>query len=347
MKVLFCPLLFCLVAAAGLAAGKKDPPTPEEQAEAAKLTEAKDPVLEEIFAFRKEVRLDYNSRRFAQLESRAAELRRGKAVFDNGSWKLQEFYESFTCRPEEPERRWQLHDQIHRDWINAFPQSITAKTAYADFFLAYAWQARGSGFADEVTPEGQRLFSERIAAGAKALDEARQLPEKDAMLGYVTLRLARSQGWSKNRYDRAVEEAKSFEPRFWGYDVSRAESLLPRWYGKPGDWEAYAEEAAARPDGQGDEVYARIVMWLRGYYENVFRQTKASWPRTRAGLERMRQLYPRSLDVLSETALLAVLADDRALAKEMFDQIGDRYFPAVWETPEYFVRCRKLAQAGR
>lgn len=323
---------------------KKEALSGEDQAAAAKLKSVKDPIADEIYAFRQEVRQDYNNRRFDELEKRAVELRRDKALFGNGSWKLVQFYESFTCRPEEPESMWELHDQIHRDWITTFPQSITARVAYADFLMSHAWQARGSGFAKTVTPEGGRLFSERVAAAQTALREARHLPEKDPFWWSVILRVARAQQWSKEEFDRAVEEAKASEPQFSSYDVSRAESLLPRWYGEPGDWEAYADQAAVRPDGLGAEVYGRIVISLRGYYGNIFRETTASWPNTREGLEQMRQRYPRSLDVISQTALLAVMAEDRVLAKEMFDRLDDRYLEAVWRTPEYFVSCRKWAE---
>jgi hypothetical protein len=343
-KILLFLRVAVLVGISALGGCKKDAFTAEERAAAAQLKPIKDPILEEIYAFRQEVRENYNSRRFDQLEKRAFELRRGKPVFANGSWKIAQFYESFICRPEEPENMWQLHDRIHRDWITAFPQSITARVAYADFFTSYAWHVRGSGFADKVTAEGWRLFGERIAAARRILEEARELPERDPIWWSVILRIARAQGWSKNEFDRAVEAAKSYEPKFWGYDISRAESLLPRWYGELGDWEAYAEKVAARPDGLGLEVYARIVAALHGYYGNIFRETNASWPNVRAGLERMRQLYPRSLDIISETALLAVMADDPTVAKEMFDQLGNKYLSDVWKKPEYFVRYRKWAE---
>ena len=335
------PLLIAVCAFSGCK--KKETFTAEEIAAAAKLKPTKDPVKEEIYAFRIAVRQDYNSRRFAELEKRATELRRSKAVFGNGSWKLSEFYDSFPCRSDEPESMWQLHDRIHRDWIAAFPQSVTARVAYADFFVSYAWHARGSGFAKTVTAEGWRLFRERIEAARRTLEEARQLPERDPIWWSVVLQIARAQGWSKDEYDRTVDAAQSFQSKFWEYDVSRAVSLLPRWYGKPGDWEGYAEQAAARPDGLGDEIYARIVMALHGYYTNVFRETTASWEKARAGLERMRQLYPRSLDILSEAAKLAVQAEDRELAGEMFVQLADRYLSSVWQKPEYFVRYRKWA----
>jgi hypothetical protein len=155
---------------------------------------------------------------------------------------------------------WQLHDRIHQDWIAQFPTSITARVAYADFLREYAWHARGTGFADKVTEEGWRLFGERLESARKTLAEARELTDKDVFWWEVALGVARGQQLPKNAYDQLLEEGKAFEPKFCGYDIARASSLLPRWYGEPGDWEAYAEQAAERPDGLGAEIYARIVM---------------------------------------------------------------------------------------
>ena len=318
----------------------------EEKATIAKLKPTKDPILEEIYAFRLKMRGLYNNRRFAELEQAAVEIRRTKPVFDNGSWKIVQFYDSFGCRAEEPESMWQLHDRIHQDWIAQFPTSITARVAYADFFTDYAWHARGTGFADKVTKEGWRLFGERLASASKKLAEARWLTDKDPFWWEVALGVALGQHWPKNEYDQLLEQAKAFEPKFWAYDIARARSLLPRWYVEPGDWEAYAEQAAGRPDGLGAEIYARIVMDLHGYYDNVFRETKASWLKVRQGLSEMRQKYPRSFDLLNQTALLSTLGGDRELAKETFGKLGDSYLPSVWGKPERFVRSRKWAETG-
>jgi hypothetical protein len=203
-----------------------------------------------------------------------------------------------------------------------------------------------SGFADTVSAEKWGLFNDRITAARRTLEATPESAQQDPVWWRVFLRIARAQEGTNYEFDQALGTAKSLKPTFWRYDVSRAESLLPRWYGKPGDWEAYAEQAAARPDGLGDEVYARIVMALRGYYGNIFRETKASWPKTRAGLERMLQLYPESLDILSEAALLAVHAGDRAMAKSLFDRLGERYMPSVWQKPEYLIQCRNWAGAA-
>jgi hypothetical protein len=320
-------LIILLGLGLGLASGcKKHSAAPAAQL----LQQVKDPVLEEIYAFRIEIRQAYNTSRFDDLETRAAELRASKAMFENGTWKISKFYSAFACSDEDSDDLWQLHDRIHQAWIAAKPDSITAQVAYADFLTDYAWRARGSGYAKTVTDEGWRLFAERLESASNVLRKARDLTAKDPMLYRVAMTVALGQGWSQPAYDSLVKEAKSAEPGFWEYDTARAYSLLPRWYGKEGDWEAYATQASANPAGLGAEIYARIVLKLFGNYDNVFKETAASWPMTRRGLLLLREKYPNSLEFLNCTARLASLAGDRELAKTCFSAMGTTYVPGNW-----------------
>lgn len=320
---------------------------PTEKAAAAQLKPAKDPVSEEIQAANLKTRQAYNNRRFDELEKEAAELRAKKEVFGNGSWKIVQFYEALACSNDEPESMWQLHDRIHQEWIAAQPDSITARVAYAEFLTEYAWRARGGGYVDTVKEEGWKLFGERLAAARKTLEVARGLPEKDPHWWLTALTVALGQGWDAGQYEVLLAEAHAFEPKFWGYDIARAYSLLPRWHGEPGDWEKFADAAAARPEGLGAEGYARIVMRQRSFYANVFRDSAAKWPPTREGLTVLLEKYPASLGLLSEAAMLATMAEDRALAKELFDRIGDRYLPSTWRKPERFTHFRNWAETGQ
>lgn len=317
-----------------------------EQSAAAKIKAAEDPVLREIVAFRGKSRAAYNSSRFDELEKIAAEARASKALFGNGSWKIFQFYQALACHDKEPESMWQLHDQIHEAWIAAKPDSITARVAHADFLVEYAWHARGNGYANTVTPKAWKTFGIRLGKAAKILENARTLEQKDPYFWNVALTIGKGQSWEKPAFDAMVAEAAAFEPKFFAFDVTRASTLLPRWYGEPGDWEAYAQQASERPNGLGAEVYARIVMSLRGYHDNVFRDSKASWPRTKEGLQLMRKRYPDSLEIRSVTALMATIAEDREFAKESFDLLGDAYLPDVWRKPERFTHYRHWAETG-
>jgi hypothetical protein len=330
---------------AGIIPGVAGKPMPGGAA-SVQMTAVKCPVQEEIYAFRIKVRQAYNNKRFDELESIASDLRKNKALFGNGSWKTAQFYSAFECRSDEPESMWKLHDSIHRDWVATKKNSVTAMVALADFLVDYAWRARGNDFADTVTEEGWRLFRERLAAARDVLREASVLPEKDPNWGLVTLRVARGQEWKPSDVDTLVEEITAAEPKFWGYHTERAFALLPRWFGNPGDWERYAEKVAARPDGLGDELYARIVIHLRGYHENIFKESKASWQKTKAGLRIMLQKYPQSLEIPSSAALLAGTAQDRPFAKEMFEKLGGRYVASAWRKPERFTHVKHWADTG-
>jgi hypothetical protein len=287
------------------------------------------------------VRQLYNASRFDELEKIAASVRREK--FGNGSWKIVRYYDSLECRPSEHESMWQLHDRIHRDWIAKKPDSITARLAYADFFVSYAWHARGHGFSGSVTDEGWKLFHERLASAQKVLDEARLLKEKDPYFGLIALCVALGEGPSKAQYDVLVNEAHAAEPKFWGYFTSRAYSLMPRWHGEPGDWEAFAMKAANLPDGLGAELYARIVLNLLDYYGDIFVESEASWPKTREGLNLMMERYPDSLEIANEAAMLAVMARDRDMARQIFTRINGACVVSVWHGSERFLGAQKWA----
>ena len=338
-------IVFILSLLVGALAGcYKKAPAPA--VDASGIHAAKDAVRTETYAFRMETRQAYNNRRFAELEQKADALHDSRAVFSNGSWKIAQFHDALGCREDEPESMWQLHDAIHQEWIAAYPDSITARVAYADFFVDYAWHARGSGYSNTVSQDGWKLFDERLTKAREILASARTLPMKDAVWWTTSLRVALGQGWSLKDYEALMKDAKSYSPVFWGYDTSRAYSLLPRWHGQPGDWENYALQASLAKDGLGAEIYARIVLHLAGYYRNVFEETKASWPKTREGLDAMREKYPDFHEVTNWAAKLAVLAKDYPEASRLFAQLGDSYDPGVWKDAQQFLSFRKQAQTG-
>jgi hypothetical protein len=305
--------------------------------------ETKDKITGEIWQFALKTRGLYNASKFDELEALANQLCAKRARFASGSWKIYQFYEALRCRSDEPESMWQLHASIHEHWDAAKPRSSTAHVAHADFLVDYAWHARGTGFSDTVTKEGWRLFSERLAKAKELLDKSAEFEPKCPMWWRVHMTVALGQGWSWDDFEKLFQEAKAFEPEFWSYDIAKATYLLPRWHGQPGDWEYGLSLEINRPKGLGSETYAHVVNAMRDYYENVFRESKAFWPLTRDGFELMRQRYPDSLEILSEYCWLACLADDRALARKLFDELGGRMIKSIWRDQNNFRRWRNWA----
>jgi len=328
MKTLSHILPVVLLAACPLVvtACKREAYSPEKAA----IARGEDMIMKEVDAYRHETRQFYNNSNFEPLEARANEARTSKAKFGNGGWKLQHFYDSLACREDEPESMWQLHAKIHQDWERKFPDSVTARIAHADFLTSYAWHARGTGYANEVTEEGWRLFHERLASARTILDQSKDLPVKCPVWWQVSMKVALGQSWSKAEFAKLFEEAKAFEPAYHLHDLAQAKFLMLRWYGDEGDWEAAAEKDIDRPGGLGLEGYARVIADQRGYYDDIFRETKASWRKTQQGFELMRKTYPDSAEILNTYCRLAVIAEDRALAKKLFDEIGNKVILYCW-----------------
>ncbi len=194
----------------------------------------------ELGTFYRDIRLRYNERQFDELEIIAQGIRDQDLKFSNGEWKIEHFYGTFTCRDDEPESMWQLHDKIHSEWIAKFPESITAKVAHARFMMEYAWHARGSDYIDKVDEKNLTLFKERLTKADQILDGCVNQRTECPMWSLTRMKVALGLGAKPADFDKLFRQAKADEPKFFPYDTLRAYYLLPRWYGSEGDWEKAA-----------------------------------------------------------------------------------------------------------
>ncbi len=149
----------------------------------------------EVNAFLSDTRRLYNARDFDALEKSAQAIRSQTLTFSEGSPKIVRFYAAFTCRNDEPESMWQLHEEIHRKWIAARPESITARIAYADFLVSYAGLASGFNLEKGMDRSMAEAFRMRLAAAKQTLEQARELSERDPVWWLVSLRVGQGQVW--------------------------------------------------------------------------------------------------------------------------------------------------------
>jgi hypothetical protein len=122
--------------------------------------------------------------------------------------------------------------------------------------------------------------------------------------------------------------------------------LMPRWYGEPGEWEAFALTCArTMPGSPGAEVYARIVVDQSTFVDNVFEESsELSWPLLLQGLEAWGQRYPGSIQPRSALAMLAWQSGRREEARRAFAAVGDTVELEIWRRPDRFLRARRWAQ---
>jgi hypothetical protein len=284
----------------------------------------------------------FRKNKFAELDRQATEAIASKAKFGDGNWKIMSIHLALLLPPHSPAAIWDAEEETIAKWENQNPGSITAKVAHIQFLNAYAWEARGGGPAAPVSASNQAVFQARTAKAQQILQAALALPAKSPMLWYAGLTLALGRHWTVTDTLNFYVDGKRNEPDFWYLDTATALYLLPDWDGKPGDWEAFAAQEVERPGSMGAEGYARIIWSMKGYYRNLFKQTKANWAETKEGYQALMQKYPESRQLVNEYAFLASTAGDKVEARKTFDQLGNYFDPFIWNS-QSLKACRTWA----
>jgi len=284
------------------------------------------------------------------LEKLATELRESGEQLDGGTWLLSCFYDAAVWVPEEDKDKETAAIEFYRKWARDRPDNITAQVCLAEALVSYAWNARGSGYADTVTDEGWRLMRERLSEAGEVLKGAKKLPEKCPGWYAAAQSVALGQGWDSTAYMKLVTTALALQPTYGEFYTKACYWMLPRWHGEEGDFEKWiAERADAYPEGEKDRQYARFV-WMADRMSIssaiVFGDGRLDWERSKRGFHQWLKEMPDNLMVQTEFILLAIDAGDRDTAREQFDKTGGRYYAGSWEDDAQFEKARLFAYEG-
>jgi hypothetical protein len=285
---------------------------------------------------------------FDQLEKLTDDLRSQKLGFYEGRSQLCVVYGYLSdFSNDADDKEWQAFADKLQAWANAYPQSPAPLISLGEFYVSWAWKARGSGYANTVTDEGSRMMNERLAKARENLETAEQLPVKDPGVYEGLLQVALGQGWSRGDMEAVFQKGIQIEPNDEQLYESKAYFLLPRWYGLRGEWETFAAEAAdARGGDEGDILYmciARSQAWSEG--GDFFKNTSISYARMRRGFEASLRRNPDYLWDENSYCYFACLAGDRDTAQELFRKINGRWEKSVWDSEDYFDQCQHWALA--
>ncbi|HEY2498121.1 MAG TPA: hypothetical protein VGK24_13710 [Candidatus Angelobacter sp.] len=298
-------------------------------------------------AYATRVRTQLEQENFKVLDDVAAAERSGKTRFTGGGWKLHAFYAAVETPREKPpatEAEWaDTLDRLKR-WKAQQPDSVTAQVALGYGYLKYAWQARGEGDAASVTPEGKRLFTERVQlAENELLGADARCPE----WYYVMLQLERAKGMEAEDLTSFLEKASAFEPEFYYSYQEVALGLMPKWSGKDGDVEKFAEEAANKIGGKpGDILYWQIVQTIMSNREVGNITQHLSWSRALLGYQALVAQYGVSPLRQNQLAQMAARFGDYMVTDETITQIGDHWDQDTWGSKEYFEKVKSWASAS-
>jgi hypothetical protein len=299
-------------------------------------------------AFKGEVQSLFQSKQFVRLDALAEQLVLTHARFPGGDWKSDRLIEALSCPGWQRTPDEDLRPKIAAlgQWRRVRPTSMTAAIALVYTDICYAWQARDDGYSDTVTPEGWRLFEERLRSSQGILRDVATNAPKTPEWYRAMIDLGRINGWELARVSALFQDARKLEPRYLPAYVAMAVYLMPRWRGEEGAWERFADESADGLGGrEGSVVYGEIAWKISKMYRghDFYVENRVSWPRIRQGFIDREALYGTNLRVLNAFCKLAGSAGDRATTRALLERIGDHWDPYTWRTQKAFDNYRTWA----
>jgi hypothetical protein len=286
---------------------------------------------------------------YEALDKLADDGRSAEDAWPDGDWEVVPVYAGLELSDSQDDTVWLARQKALAAWVQARPESITARVALARHLTDYAWKARGSGYASTVSDAAERLFEERLRQAAAVLKEAQGLKAKCPLYWTSVMRVALGLGVTKDQHSRIFQQAIQAFPDYTPIYVQRSIFLLPRWYGAEGEWVADLAESADKVGGEsGDILYAQVAWAQREYSgsKNIFEDnTNLSWERIDRGLSALEKKFPDSLEAIHMHGHLAALAGDGQTAKQCLMKTQGKVTLWAWESKGEFIDFANWAQA--
>lgn len=189
------------------------------------------------------------------------------------------------------------YNQIEATLSHQKGKAATAEFIKAEFYLQYAWRARGHRTADKVTQEAWRLFHERLAVAETALNRAWSLDPQDPQIPTLMISILLGQQADRAEMEKWFTRAMKVDPNNYGACRAKLHFLLPQWYGSRKDMLAFGRECVANTNWGGHvpltllDAHSEFARTLNREERAVYWTLPDVWPDIQAGYERYAQLH--------------------------------------------------------
>jgi parallel beta-helix repeat protein len=292
-----------------------------------------------------EIHMYLTNENFDELEKIVSKVRDEKRRHATGEWQLEHFYDAFG---DYGSQSFADYISYIEKWIAKYPTSVTPRIAMAISLSREGWSIRGGGFADTVSSSSWKSFEEYMYKAIEELKEAEKLNVKDPAL-YAEW-IYDAMGLHKlDDIETAFKKGVEIEPTYYPLYFNRCFAYLPKWYGKPGQYEQLARQAAhSTKDKIGNSLYFLLARSVVHQVEdmNEFKKTGFDFNRVKQGVKDFSKQFPQCLDIDTSNRLcfMACAAGDKESARDYFLDIGEQWDKRVWENQETFEKYKAWAR---
>lgn len=204
------------------------------------------------------------------------------------------------------------------------------------FLTAWAWQARGGGWANTVTQEGWRLMADRLEQANRVLTDACEKNPDDYLAATVMLSVELGQGTGRSTMEEWFRRAMNGHPDNYAACSSKLRYLQPRWYGSPQDVVKFGQQCVETDNWRANLplILPNGISDLANYQEDLY-LNDVVWNLVSPVYEEYLKRYPDSIGVRTEYANCAALGNRLDVLRKQLDALGDNWDRSVWSDRNY------------
>ena len=202
------------------------------------------------------------------------------------------------------------------------------------YYIQWAWEARGNGFANTVTEKGGQLMQERLVVAEQSLKRAYELDPTDPAAPTEMLTCELGQGKGKQVMELWFKRAMEADPDNITACNHKMYYLEPKWYGSEEEVLAFGEECY-----KTGNYTAKIPMLLIAAHKTVssytpdqmvyYKQPRV-WQDMKRVLEPYLRVRPDDYESRNQFCSLAGATGHWDVAHEQLDHLGDHVDPASY-----------------
>ena len=243
-------------------------------------------------------------------------LREKRLLAQDGTLLLGHFYHSLT-----PQFNLKLKATVSscERWFEASPNSLAARYTLARVYTDWAWEARGEGWAKDVTQEGWKLFAERLNKAQRLLLEVEE-SSGDPYPFSLRITIGMGLGLPRDEVKGFLDKAMAIEPCH-AFEAYRAYDyyLFPRWHGTTEERAEFIEEAVAATEAKlGQGLYAILTEQPD--------ELKVDKERRLKGYQDLLAANPASFHYFTESAELTLLLQGPEAVHGLYQKVMDGKF---------------------
>lgn len=246
--------------------------------------------------------------------------------------------------------RRQHYEEVADRLARAKAPAAVRLAAEGEFLVLEGWDARGGGLASTVTPDGARVWGERLAEARGVLEKAWEADPARPEAATHMLLVCRGFRLDREELEKWFGRAMAANPNGRAAVQRKLETLHPRWGGTTPDFAGFAWAVANSPNTDAQFPLAAVsavvgtVQYVGPAYDRnpeaaaKYLGQPTVWAILQTALDRQLAASPRNVLVRSMYARLAGAARQYDAAHVQFQALGGQFNTTHFANREEFDR---------